>query len=209
MHRLPLVLLLALWAPAARAALPASEGAVRPIGVGSPAPTAVLTSLDGKPVDLAAVFAAQPTILVFYRGGWCPFCNRHLASLASAEIDLRRLGYQIVAISPDPVPALGRTSAQLHLRYHLLSDRELKVSGRYQVAYRIPAADEPDYRANGINLPRVPGGADYWLTIPTAFVIGRDGRVKFVSFNADPSVMIPADRLVAAAKAALPPTAAN
>lgn len=191
-----------LGARAAGVPLPASEDAVRPIAVGSIAPTATLPCIDGSQVDLAALFAAKPTILIFYRGGWCPFCNRHLASLADAEIELRQMGYQIVAISPDPVPAISQTSTRLHLRYRLLSDREFKVSALYQVAYRIPASDEKDYRANGINLPPIPGDRDYWLTIPTAFVIGRDGRVRFVSFNADPSVMIPANALVAAAKAA-------
>lgn len=198
---------LALVATDARgAALPATAEAVRPLEVGAAAPTAVLTSLDGTTVDLAAVFAAKPTILIFYRGGWCPFCNRHLAALADSEIELRTLGYQIVAISPDPVPVLDRTSARLHLRFRLLSDRELKVSARYQVAFRIPAADEPAYRANGINLPQIPGAPDYWLPIATAFVIGRDGRIKFVSFNSDPSVTTPPEALVAAAKAALDPS---
>ncbi|HEX3729842.1 MAG TPA: peroxiredoxin-like family protein [Opitutaceae bacterium] len=209
MKRYLLLLILGLGTASVRAALPSSEEAVRPLGAGAAAPTAVLTSLDGQPADLAAVFAAKPTILIFYRGGWCPFCNHHLAALADAELDLRRLGYQIVAISPDPVPTLHQTAEKLHLRFHLLSDRNLQVAGRYQVAYEIPAAAGPDYKANGVDLPKIPGSANFWLTIPTAFVIGRDGRIKFVSFNADPSVMIPADQLVAAARAALAGTAAN
>jgi peroxiredoxin len=171
--------------------------------VGSQAPVATLDSLDGSTVDLARLFATRPTILIFYRGGWCPFCNRHLAALADSELEFRKLGYQIVAISPDPVPVLDRTAGRQHLRYKLLSDRQLKVSAGYQVAYRIPAADEKDYRANGIDLPHVPGGPDFWLTIPTAFVIGRDGKVKFVFSNSDPSVTIAPAALIAAARAAL------
>jgi peroxiredoxin len=194
---------LLLSASAVAAGLPANEEAVRPIAVGAKAPTAVLDSLDGASVNLAELFAAKPTILIFYRGGWCPFCNRHLASLADSEIDFRRLGYQIVAISPDPVPSIDQTAARQHLRYRLLSDRQMKVSADYQVAYRIAAADEKDYRANGINLPSIPGQPDFWLTIPTAFIVGRDGRIKYVFFNSDPSVTISPEALMTAAKAAL------
>ena len=188
---------------ACAAGLPANEDAVRPLAVGAQAPVAVLDSLEGASVNLAEVFAAKPTILIFYRGGWCPFCNRHLASLADSEIEFRRLGYQIVAISPDPVPVLDRTAARQHLRYRLLSDRQMKVSAGYQVAYRIAAAEEKDYRANGIDLPPIPGQADFWLTIPTAFIVGRDGRIKYVFFNSDPSVTIAPEALRAAAQAAL------
>jgi peroxiredoxin len=177
--------------------------AVRPLSAGAKAPVAILDSLDGSRLDLAEVFAAKPTILVFYRGGWCPFCNRHLASLADAELAFRRLGYQIVAISPDPVPDLSTTATRQHLRYRLLSDRQLKVSAAYRVAYQIPAADEKDYRANGIDLPKIPGATDYWLTIPTAFIVGRDGTIKFVFFNSDPSIAIAPAELIAAAKSAL------
>src|SRR5580658_7379799 len=120
---------------------------VRPLPAGAVAPTARLDAIDGSNVDLASVFAAKPTILIFYRGGWCPFCNRHLAALAASELELRQLGYQIVAVSPDPISVLSQTAVRQHLRYRLLSDRDLKASADYQVVFRIPAADEKDYRA--------------------------------------------------------------
>jgi peroxiredoxin len=183
--------------------IPNAPEMVRPLSVGALAPTARLDAIDGSSVDLSALFAAKPTILIFYRGGWCPFCNRHLASLAESELQLRQLGYQIVAISPDSIPVLGETAARQHLRYRLLSDRKLKVSADYKVVFQITAADEKDYRANGINLPQIPDRPDYWLPIPTAFVVGRDGRIKFVYFNPDPSITISTDALLAAAKAAL------
>jgi peroxiredoxin len=176
---------------------------VRPLAAGAVAPTATLSCVDGSNVDLSALFAAKPTILIFYRGGWCPFCNRYLASLAESELELRQMGYQIVAISPDSVSDLSQTSARQHLLYRLLSDRQLKVSADYKVAYRIAAADEKDYRANGISLPQIPGAKDYWLPIPTAFVVGQDERIKFVYFNADPSITISSAALLWAAKSAL------
>jgi peroxiredoxin len=160
-----------------------------------------LVGIGGASAELSDIFAAKPTIVIFFRGGWCPFCNRHLASLAGVELDLRRLGYQIVAISPDPVSDLEKTAANEHLRYRLFSDRGMKVSGAYKVAFRISAADEKDYRGNGINLPRIPGDPDFWLCIPTAFIVGRDGLIKFVYFNPDPAITISTQALMAAAKA--------
>lgn len=179
--------------------LPTDPNAVQPLAVGATAPTAALPSIDGSVVDLAALIAAKPTVLIFYRGGWCPFCNRHLAALAESELDLRRLGWQIVAVSPDNVAALARTAAEQHLRYRLLSDSDLKISAAYSVAFRITAEGEKAYRQNGIHLPQIPGSPDYWQPIPTAFLIGRDGRIKFVYSNADPSKPISTEDLLKAA----------
>jgi peroxiredoxin len=194
------------WGNAAGMDIAASPEAVRPLSVGSQAPVSVLSGAGGSPVDLASLFAAKPTILIFFRGGWCPFCNRHLASIASSELELRQLGYQIVAISPDPLSSLESTANNQHLHYRLLSDRGLKVAAAYKVAFRISAADEKNYRENGIQLPQIPGDQDYWLPVPTAFIVGRDGNIKFVYFSPDPSVTISSEALLAAAKIAAGPT---
>ena len=50
--------------------LPQSAEEIRPVLVGAPLPTAVLTGDDGTSLDLAAAVAEKPAVLVFYRGGW-------------------------------------------------------------------------------------------------------------------------------------------
>lgn len=43
---------------------------VRPLLVGAAVPRLALRTADGSPFDLNAALAAQPTVLVFYRGHW-------------------------------------------------------------------------------------------------------------------------------------------
>jgi cytochrome oxidase Cu insertion factor (SCO1/SenC/PrrC family) len=45
---------------------------VRPIGVGSIVPNASVRDISGNQVELSAILNGKPTILIFYRGGWCP-----------------------------------------------------------------------------------------------------------------------------------------
>lgn len=178
----------------------ASAEEVRPLAVGNKAPVAVLTGQDGSEVDLAKVFASKPTIVIFYRGGWCPYCNRHLAALAEAELDLLKLGYQVVAISPEPIQKLGATAEEHHLRYRLLSDEKTMIAKSYGVAYRISKESGAGYKENGIELTHIPGSEDFWLPAPAAFIVDRAGMIKFVYWNADPSIRIGNAELVAAAK---------
>jgi peroxiredoxin len=193
-------------APVCRAvggpALAAEAEEVKPLKPGALAPTAMLAGMDGRDFDLAGAFAAKPTVLIFYRGGWCPFCNRHLAALADIEMELRALGCQIIAVTPEPAAKLARTAEANRLRYRLLSDSALRLTPAYGIAFRIPAETGRAYRENDIELTPVPDGHDYWLPVPSVFIVGRDGLIKFAYANPDPSVRIQNEELLAAVRAA-------
>ncbi len=68
----PLALLLLLGgAGAARAAEVASgPERVHPLPIGSEVPELSLPEAGGDPFDLRSAVAKQPTVLIFYRGGW-------------------------------------------------------------------------------------------------------------------------------------------
>ncbi len=105
-------------------------------------PAISLQDQQGKPVDLLAKIQQQPTVLVFYRGGWCPYCNTQLAGLQQVEAEFTKLGYQIIAISPE-APTAVRKSQQntkdLTLSYQLLSDEQLAAAQAFGLAYYLDA----------------------------------------------------------------------
>src|SRR5690606_20944393 len=45
------------------------------LSVGSQMPDVALTNSSGESVELKQLTAKGKTMLVFYRGGWCPYCN--------------------------------------------------------------------------------------------------------------------------------------
>src|SRR4051812_49385192 len=118
-----LVLCLALSGRGAGIA-PSAEAAV-PLKAGAAAPNVSVLTAEQREFSLGSAFARQPTILVFYRGSWCPYCNIQLAALGEAEPKLLALGYQILAVSPDTAEGLHAMTAKLHLNYQLLSDRSM------------------------------------------------------------------------------------
>ncbi len=182
--------------------IPASAADARPLGVGAHAPSITLTGIDGSPVDLGHAFAERPTVLVFYRGSWCPFCNRQLAALGELEPELLALGYQIIAVSPDTAEGLQKMAGKNHLDYRLLSDHGMDAARAYGTAFRLSPATEKAYRGHGVSLTPVPGGEGYWLPVPTVYLIARDGLIKFAYSNPDYKVRLSSDALLAAAQAA-------
>ena len=187
-----------------RADIAPSAAEARPLPVGALLPSATVATLDGNEVDLAKVASEKPTAIIFYRGGWCPYCNKHLAALAALEPELLALGFQIIALSPDGPAGLKATVGKNHLNYRLFSDQAMNAASAFGLAFRVDAATVEKYQKWNINLALVPGETDArWLPVPAVILVGPDGRVKYVYANEDYKTRLPDAELLAAAKAAL------
>ncbi|HVT74114.1 MAG TPA: peroxiredoxin-like family protein [Lacunisphaera sp.] len=188
---------------ALRAGLAPAATAITPVTPGTKAPAATVRTVDGGAIELASVLAGKPTVLIFYRGSWCPYCNRHLAALAEVEPQLLQLGYQVVAISPDETAGLQAMAARNHLTYRLLSDHAMTAASAFGVAFRVDAAGVAAYRGYGVELTPVPGEPDArWLPVPAVFIIDGAGIVRFAHANPDFKVRLSGEEVLAAAKTA-------
>ena len=78
------------------------------------------------------------------------------------------------------------------------------ASSAFGAAYRVSGEMKQKYAEWQIDVPAVPAEPrSVWLPVPAAFVIGRDGVVKFVYSDPDASVRISGTRLMEAVTAAL------
>jgi peroxiredoxin len=197
---LPLSAIFLAWVLPMRGAIPVGAESVTPLKVGERAPTAIVKTLDGADFDLGRAFATKPTVLIFYRGGWCPFCNRQLSGIQDYEPKFIALGYQILAICTDKPEDLRATLDKHQLTYTLLSDRTMTGASAFRVAFRLTDQDEKKYGGHQISVPEIPGGAGaHWLPVPSIFIIGSDGIIKFVEFNANYQIRPPTEEILEAA----------
>lgn len=172
--------------------------AVRPILVGSAVPAVNLTDLDGKSTTLAALLNGKPTVLVFYRGGWCPFCNLQLSELRKLNPDLKAAGFQLLAISPDRAEELAKTVKKDELDYTLASDAKAEALQAFGIAFKVDDATLGKYAEYGINLETASGQTHHALPVPSVFVIDAKGVIQFSYVNPDYRTRVP-QRLIRAA----------
>lgn len=180
------------------AGVPLMPQDVSPLLVGENIPMATLPDVDGQSVNLNQLVARKPTILVFYRGGWCPYCSKQLSGLQEIEEDLMQLGYQLIAVSTDSPENLRQTEEKQALTYTLLSDADLALSKQFGIAYKSPKNYDKF-------LPETSGGknVDKLLPVPSVFFINREGNIRFEYINPDISQRLSAALLKAAAEALL------
>ncbi len=153
---------------------------------------------------LRKAISKQPAVVIFYRGGWCPYCNLELGRLQEAEPELRELGYQILAISPDRPAKLAESAETEDLNYTLLSDATMTAAKAFGIAFRVDDATVERYKGFGIDLAASSGQAHQLLPVPAVFLIGADGKIGFAYANPDYRVRMDPSLLLCAAKAALP-----
>ena len=183
--------------------IPETAEETHPLAVGASRPSVTLQTAAGAAFDLAAAVRRQPAVLIFYRGGWCPYCNVHLGQLQEAEADLRALGYQILAISPDRPEKLAESVEKLQPDYVLLSDRTMAAAQAFGIAFRVDDATLEKYKGFGIDLEAASGETHHLLPVPAVFIVGTDGRIRFAYANPDYKVRLSPEELLTAAKAAL------
>ena len=152
---------------------------IRPLLIGSDAPNSTLLDTDGNSVQLHDVFDNKPTVVVFYRGGWCPYCNTHLRELVEVESQLIELGYQIIAISPDAPSKLQETSANDELSYSLFSDSPHDVASAFGVAFTLESKTLERYQRRGRLTGYSDGVNKDKLPVPSVFIVTVDKKIAF------------------------------
>jgi peroxiredoxin len=181
---------------------PDDPAKIRPLAVGTQAPAFTVRDTDGKPFHFAPSKLAKPVLFIFYRGGWCPYCNAHLKDLRLVEPKLVSLGYDVLFLSADK-PEILRTSLKEAVSYRLLSDNEVRAARAFGIAYRMDDATYEKYKGYGLDLEDTQGAKHHELPVPAVIIVDRKGIVRFVHVGPDYTVRLDAASISAAAEAAL------
>lgn len=205
--RLPvlLALLLLAIAPARAADVPNDPAQVVPIAVGTTLPRLALHSVDGTAYVVDPAHLDAPLVLVFYRGGWCPYCNRHIGALKSIDPELHALGYRLLFVSPDRPAALYASLKEPDVTFTLLSDADMSAARSLGIAFRVDDPTLAKYRSFGVDLDAASGQVHHQLPVPAVFIVSRDGRIAYVHANPDYTQRLSPPALLAAAQRAAAP----
>lgn len=163
-----------------RISIPDRAEDISPLLIGEEIPDMGLTDINGNAFDLKKTIAQKPTVLVFYRGGWCPYCSLQLSGLQKVIGDLEKLGYQLLAVSTDSPSELKESIGKEKLTYTLISDADLNLSKAMGIAFKAP-------EQYARTLEKSSGGknSDYLLPVPSVFILDRKGRIQFEYISPD------------------------
>jgi len=166
---------------------------------GDQAPDFTAETYTGETVTLSDVYKDGPVVLIFYRGGWCPYCNRQLQELQARFEEFKDLGANLVAVSVDLRENTAKTVAENALSFPTVSDPDIKVVESYGLIYQVPEELVAKYKNEyAIDLEAASGRTHHILPIPAAYIIDHNGTIRFAYADMDYKVRVDSGDLLEA-----------
>ncbi len=154
-----------------------------PLKVGATAPDFSLPGANGATVSLSTLLASHnAVVLTWYRGGWCPYCNIALRSLVQANDELKSLGAQLVALTPETPDESLSTAEKNKLTFDVLSDDGCKVAERFGVAYEMTDKLKALFLGVGMDFSKMNGNDGKRaekMPVSATFVLDKDAKVVY------------------------------
>lgn len=136
--------------------------------IGAPLPEFRVMDGEGRALSSRAL-AGKPSVLVFYRGNWCPFCMAQVKELVARYRELDELGIRVAFISPQPYAKNVQLAEKYNVNFEFLTDED-------NAAARILQIDQKNGLPSGMQMM----GYDSDTVLPTVIVTDKDGKVLWV-----------------------------
>lgn len=132
------------------------------LAMGEPFPSLTASLVEGGRITLPDDVSDGWTVLLFYRGHWCPYCRKQLDDFQRNLDAFRDADVRVVALSADPENEAGRTVEQHRIGF--------------PVAYGLDPAEARD------TLGAYLGGDDAFIQA-TGFVLDPGGLTTLAVYS--------------------------
>jgi len=156
------------------------------LSVGIKAPHFEAIDADSNLFVLEEVLKEGTVVLIFYRGYWCPVCNKHLGKMQDSLQFIEETGARIIAISPEKPEYLDKTEAKTGAGFSLLYDEDYRIADAYDVTFKPTTIQLFTYNVvlNG-DLKKSHSNDLQLLPIPATYIINQEGIITWRQFDPD------------------------
>ena len=154
--------------------------------INSKAPEFKAIDQSGIEVTLKELRKKGPVVIVFYRGNWCPYCNRYLKKLEDSLQFIKEKGAHLVAITPEKQEGIEKTIEKTNASFAILHDEDLKIMKAYDVEYQMDERTVGRYKNADIDLAVINDkkNANY-LPVPAVYIVNKEGSIVYRFFDVD------------------------
>ena len=148
-------------------------------------PSFGLPNVRGQLVEIKDLLKNGPIILTFYRGSWCPYCNLELRAYQQNIEEIKALGAQLIAISPELPDSSLSNAEKLALEFEVLSDFGNVVARNFGLVFKMSEEWIDVFRQLDSDFTAYNGDDTWELPVPAAYVVSSDSKIVFSYVNAN------------------------
>jgi peroxiredoxin len=153
---------------------------------GTRLPDGKLLDIAGQPTTLAGTLAGKPAVIVFYRGGWCPYCNIALRTYQAQLVpDLAAHGISLIAVSPQTPDGSLSTKEAKELTFAVLSDPGNQIARQLGILTAPSDGARAAQLQLGLDLTQVNADRTTGLPMPTVIVVDAAGVIRWIDVHRD------------------------
>ena len=153
--------------------------------IASKAPDFRAKDQHGTEIRLKDLLKEGKVVLVFYRGHWCPYCNKELSRFQDSLQLIKDKGATLVAVSPEIPENVEKTVEKTKAEYSILYDEKLKIMKAYDVEFEVPENVLTRYRNSGLDIEKLNGSNGKYLPVPAVFIIDKESTIIYRFFELD------------------------
>jgi peroxiredoxin len=108
-----------------------------------------------------------------------------LETVQEIDSEVRPLGAQIVALTPELDRYTRGVHKNLNLTFDILTDLHLKTAEEFRLVFVLPDYLRDLYRSFGSTLDRFDDESEYRSPMPARYVVDNEGIIRAAEVNAD------------------------
>src|SRR5215203_4277216 len=124
------------------------------VDVGDKAPDFSLPTAEGGMWSLGEHLAqgkCSSSVVVFYRGSWCGYCNIYLRGLLETRPLLSDANAALIAVSPEAAPSSGDYAGTAGSTFPVLIDHGGKIAEQFGLTFEMDDAAKSVLKGSGID----------------------------------------------------------
>lgn len=151
--------------------------------IGDKAPLFEIKNQNNQSIKLDSLLKQGKVVIVFYRGAWCPYCNKHMSHLQDSLNLILDKGASVIAVTPEVEASIEKTISKTKATFNIAHDSAYIIMKQYGVAFKVNESTVKKYKLFGIDLEESNGNKDNILPVPATFIINQNGTIEFIHFD--------------------------
>lgn len=137
---------------------------------GHPLPLFLASDEKGERLD-SSTLEGQSAVILFVRGGWCPFCSAQVRDLTAYYKSIVDHGARLILVTPKPLETTRRVAEFFEVDFDFWLDEDLAIAKSLKLVQEggVPKGWDGEY-----------GHDTVW---PTALVVDAGGTIRFTELS--------------------------
>ncbi len=143
-------------------------------------------SIRNKAINSAKILEEKQLVVIFYRGKWCPVCNKYLNNLADSLQYITNKNALVLIVGPESIENAEKTENKTSSDFILIADKNAKIQKYFDVLFTVNKSYQNKIKIFlATDIAKNNEQEKAQLPVPATFIINKKGVISFKHFDYD------------------------